>query len=76
MDIANTMKRLREERLLSRTELAARLGITTGALWKIEHGKTIPKPRTIEKFCIEMDVPLAYFYDQAKTPSDYRIASE
>lgn len=60
MDIGATMKRMREESNLSRPEMAARLNITTGALWKIEHGKTSPKIGTIKKFCIDRHVPLSY----------------
>lgn len=54
------MKRLREECNISRPQMAARLNITTGALWKIENGKTSPKIGTIKKFCLDRHIPLSY----------------
>ena len=53
---------LRESGDKSRSEVARSLGITNGALWKIEHGKTQPKQKTIENFCKEFGIPLARFY--------------
>ena len=62
MNIGKVMLDLREADGKSRSEVARSLGITNGALWKIEKGKTLPKQKTIEKFCEEFGVPLARLY--------------
>lgn len=56
------MQDLRETDGKSRSEVARSLGITNGALWKIEKGKTLPKQKTIERFCKEFGVSLARLY--------------
>ena len=73
MNIGRAMKDLREEAVRSRADLAKALGITTGALWKIENGKTWPKPATISKFCKEMKVELARLFCTAFEAEDYKI---
>ena len=51
--------------------MAARLGMTPTALWKIEAGKTFPKWKTMHKFMAEMHVPVAYFFSKAMDLEDY-----
>lgn len=53
------MRYIREEKALSRRELGEKLGITPGALWKIEAGKTVPKPQTIQRFLEATEVSRA-----------------
>ena len=71
MNIGKTMKELREERGLSRKEVAAELGITVTALWKIENGRVRPKQETLFAYCRAMGFPLAYFYNKSFTISDF-----
>ena len=72
MRIGVTMKRIREERNVSRVELAKELGVTPSALSKIEREKVCPKNATIERFCKVFNLPLAYVYQQSFTIEDYQ----
>lgn len=65
------MKEIREGQKLSSREMAARLGITPSALWKIENGKVVPKKGTIDKFCFETRTPVARLYHLAMESSDF-----
>lgn len=71
MNYGRAFKAVREELGWTRPQVADRLGITRGALWKIENGKVIPKPQTIVKFCVEANIPPAYFYISAFTKEDF-----
>lgn len=51
--------------------MARSIGATPTALWKIEHGRTVPKQKTIIAFCKLVHIPLAYFYQRAMTIEDY-----
>lgn len=65
------MRMIREENGLTRPQMADRLSVTPGALWKIENGKTIPNPATIQCFCIATRTPLARLYTLAFEPVDF-----
>lgn len=67
------MQSIREERGISRKSMADSVGVTHGALWKIEKGKVEPKRVTIDRFCSVMGVPLAYLYGRSMTIDDYRV---
>ena len=71
MNIGEAMKKIREERNVSRVELAKGLGVTPSALSKIEREKVCPKNTTIERFCKVFHLPLAYVYQQSFTIEDY-----
>lgn len=71
MNYGKAFKEIREEKGLSRTEVAKRIGCTPSALSKIENGRTVPKEITIRKFCAFIYVPVAYFYNRAFTIEDY-----
>lgn len=71
MNIGKAMQAIREERGLSRRELADQLGCTQTALWKIENGKTFPKWKTMRKFIANMHIPVAYFFSKAMGLEDY-----
>lgn len=73
MDIGKAMKEVRERAGLSRSEVAKELNVRPQTIWKIEKGKSWPKPETIEKFCEVAKVPLAYFYAKAMTREDYTV---
>lgn len=71
MNYGKAFKELREEKGLSRAEVAKRIGCTPSALSKIENGRTVPKEITIRKFCAFIHVPVAYFYNRAFSIEDY-----
>lgn len=71
MRIGKAFKNIREESGIKQREMAARLGMTPTALWKIEAGKTSPKWKTMQKFIAEMHVPVAYFFSKAMDLEDY-----
>lgn len=65
------MAKIRQEAELPRSVMARMLKVTPSALWKIEGGMTIPKRKTIERFCEVMKVPLARLYIESLEASDY-----
>lgn len=71
MEIGKIMKELREERGLTRPLMASKLGITASALWKLENGRTWPKKATVDRFCAEAKIPLAYLYIRSFTMEDF-----
>lgn len=71
MDYGRAFKEIREELGWNRPQVAEKLGITRGALWKIENSKTEPKRKTIHKFCAEAHIPIAYFYTKTMDLEDY-----
>jgi len=71
MDIGKAMMEIREAKGISRSEMAKALGIMSQSVWKIEKGKSWPKPKTIEKFCEVAKVPLVYLYNKSLTVEDY-----
>lgn len=71
MNYGKAFREIREDMQMNRPELARSIGLTTTALWKIEHGRTVPKPKTIESLCRLVHIPLAYFYNKAMTIEDY-----
>lgn len=71
MNYGRAFKAVREETGWTRPQVAERLGITRGALWKIENSKTEPKRKTIHKFCAETHIPIAYFYAKTMDLEDY-----
>lgn len=73
MNYAKAFRELREEVQMTRPDLARSIGATPTALWKIEHGRTVPKPKTIIALCRLLHVPLAYFYQHAMTIEDYIV---
>lgn len=71
MNFGKAFKEIREEQNLSRTEVARMICAHPSALSKIENGKTKPKHKTIEAFCIICRVPVARFYSLAFEPQDF-----
>jgi transcriptional regulator with XRE-family HTH domain len=71
MNIGKAMQMIREENGLSRPEMAKKLTVTAGALWKIENNKTKPKPATIDYFCFVTRTPLARLYLLALEARDF-----
>lgn len=71
MNIGKVFKTERERLGISRPEMAKRLKMTASALWKIEAGKTVPKHATIENFCRNACVSLAYVYMSAMERNDF-----
>lgn len=73
MNIGKAFKEIREEAELSRPALAKKLGVTPGALWKIEAGKSVPKQKTVAKLCYLRRIPLARFYTLAFEKNDFNL---
>jgi transcriptional regulator with XRE-family HTH domain len=49
-ELGETLRRLRRERRLSGTEVAASVGVTQGTISKIEHGRIVPDLDFLSKF--------------------------
>lgn len=75
MNYGKAFRELREEKGLSRAEIANRIGCTPSALSKIESGKVRPKEKTIEKFCVMTSTQIARFYTLALTREDFSLIS-
>ena len=61
----NKLKELREERALSMRELSAASGITTQTIYRIEHGQSNVRPRTVRKLAEALGVaPKALLKDR------------
>ena len=73
MDIGKAMMEIREQAGISMSEMAKELCIRRQSVWKIEKGKSWPKPSTGEKFCEVAKVPMAYLYMKAMTKEDYTV---
>ena len=50
------MRDIRNTADIRQAELARKLGLKPQSLWKIEAGRAIPKPATIDRFCEEMKI--------------------
>jgi transcriptional regulator with XRE-family HTH domain len=59
--LAATVRRLREERGITREALAFRTGITTGSLARIELGQSVPGWDTVRLLTDALDISLAEF---------------
>jgi transcriptional regulator with XRE-family HTH domain len=66
------IRHLRTQRELSLRGLAKVAGIDSGALTRLENGKTTPTPRTIKALAVALDVPVADLFVRAgyTTPHD------
>lgn len=73
MDIGRAMTKIRQECEIGRPEMAKLLKITASALWKIETGHSIPKGKTIDRFCDTLHIPLARLYIESLQPEDFII---
>lgn len=73
MDIGKAMAKIRQEYEIGRPEMAKLLKITASALWKIENGKSVPKGKTIDRFCDTLRIPLARLYIESLQPEDFII---
>lgn len=73
MDIGKAMAKIRQECEISRPDMAKLLKITASALWKIETGHSVPKGKTIDRFCDTLHIPLARLYIESLQPEDFII---
>lgn len=73
MDIGKAMAKIRQECEIGRPEMAKLLKITASALWKIETGHSVPKGKTIDRFCDTLRIPLARLYIESLQPEDFII---
>ena len=73
MDIGKAMAKIRQECEIGRPEMAKLLKITPSALWKIENGRSLPKEKTIARFCDSLHIPLARLYIESLQPEDFIV---
>lgn len=73
MDIGKAMAKIRQECEISRPDMAKMLKVTPSALWKIENGRSVPKGKTIDRFCEQLHIPLARLYIESLQPEDFII---
>lgn len=71
MNIGKVIKNERESRGWTQRYLAKELGLTPTGLWRIETGRTAPRPTIINKFCELTEYPLARVYIESLEPGDY-----
>jgi transcriptional regulator with XRE-family HTH domain len=57
--LAATLRRLREDRGITREALAFRTGITTGSLARIELGQSVPGWDTVRQLANALEITLA-----------------
>jgi len=60
MDIGQAIKTLRIKRGMTQAQLAERCGISNNAISSLETGKAYPPKSTVERLCMELDVPTSY----------------
>ena len=70
MDIGKTMRTYRDKLCIKQVDMARKLGMRQQSLWKIETGRAIPKPATIEKFCEAVGIYRAELYLKSMGPED------
>ena len=75
MNYGKAFREIREEKGLSRSDVARRIGCTTSSLSKIENGKVTPKEKTIARFCLITYTPMARFYTLAFDMTDFSLIS-
>ena len=74
MIVGERIRRLREEKQLTRGELQERTGLQRTYIWRVENGYTVPAIETLEKFARGLQVPIyKLFYDGKKPPPLARI---
>ena len=56
IEMTQILKQLREERALSRRDLAYSSGVHEITIYRVEHGKSTPRPSTIRKLAKALDV--------------------
>lgn len=69
------IKRLRTQQKLSIRALADKIGMDSGALTRLEHGKVSPKPNTLKSLAIALQVPLADMFVMAGYVIPYDLPS-
>jgi transcriptional regulator with XRE-family HTH domain len=67
--LAATVRRLREERGITREALAFRTGVTTGTLARIELAQSVPGWDTVRLLAEALDITLAEFGEAVEADS-------
>ncbi|TNF22182.1 MAG: cupin domain-containing protein [Rhodobacteraceae bacterium] len=79
MDIGGRLRAAREARGMSQRELAARAGMTNGAVSMIEQNKTSPSVSSLKSLLDAVQTPLSEFFSEvelAGTPKYFYTADE
>jgi len=67
--VGERVQRLRKRKGLSQEELAAKIGIDTKSLSRLERGAHYPSMETLERIRVELNVELKDFFDFDPQPS-------
>ena len=65
--LGNLLSHIREEKEMSKTNIAEAIGINVGHLTHIEKGERNPSQKTLRDICKAMNIPylpVSYFYDR------------
>lgn len=62
---AGRLRPLREGRMLSKTALAKKLGVSTTCVWNWEEGNTLPRLENLQALSEALDVPIDYLQSGA-----------
>ena len=68
--LGNLLSHIREEKEMSKTNIAEAIGINVGHLTHIEKGERNPSQKTLRDICKAMNIPylpVSYFYDKEFT---------
>ena len=60
---ASRLRGLRENRRLSKTALAKRVGVSTTCVWNWEEGNTEPRPENLAALSKALNAPVPYLQD-------------
>lgn len=66
LSFASRLRALRENRRLSKTALAKRVGVSTTCVWNWEEGNTEPRPENMAALSKALNAPYAYLQDGSK----------
>ena len=66
MDIGGRLKEVREQRGLSQRELAARAGLTNGAISLMEQNKSSPSVASLKRLLDAVPMTLSEFFQEAR----------
>ena len=69
MIIGDRLRSLREERLLSQSDIEQRTGLFRCYVSRVENGHTVPSIETLEKMARALEVPLYQIFYESEVPA-------
>jgi transcriptional regulator with XRE-family HTH domain len=77
MMIGDRLRRIREAKQLSQSDIAKRSGLLNGYISRVENGHTVPSIENIERFARVLEIPLyQLFYDSDEPPALPNLSSQ